>query len=604
MGRLVAWYRARGWGTKLLLVGAAGLLGLLGLYVSARAVQYAGASRTPAGLFVPEDADIVVRIADGAGRWRDLQKTELWRNFTRKMQKDAGVRTTLNEVLGSFGAPTLDDLEDHRWLDRNPLLQEDSLIRFAGRDLAIAVTREKFCIATRIGPWDFLLLPGLQLFPGLAGAERAEAVGAPMLRRGKLYFAIQGAIVVVSNDPGTLSSALKRHGTPGVPTGLLRASLKAEPIRGLLRGFPAGGLLAFTDVEKCGRIDIDVEVSGADLVVRASGEGLEPIRPEPAPVDTVRMIPSNGLGAIVTNVDSRSYWDWLRRVTDRRTRGGTPVEQFARDNFGELVEILASNRFAEEVLPKLDGPVSVLFGASQGENGRTYAAAALYLRSSSPREAADSLQGIIDKAVDVKDRDKFRPADSEVGGVRVRSYSYHPDVFGWNNYLCACYAVTGDALILANNLGFLTDALRCLANQDSSMAVQLPYEQAMRRLQQLGLRRVMAAGAAESLFLYGPAIRQGLEGFYSTVASRAIDTPSYRDRLRKELETRAQREGQPLTVKALDDQWKLVIAERIREMEDKLRGRARILDYLKWIAFQVESIPGGMKLEFAVELLK
>jgi len=601
MGRLVAWYRARGWGTKLLLAAATGFLGLLALYVSARAVQYAGASRTPAGLFVPEDADLVIRVADGAARWNDLQKTELWRNFTRKMQKDAGVRTTLNEILASSGAPTLDDLEDRRWLDRNTLLREESLVRFAGRDLAVAVAGEKFCVATRIGPWDFMLLPGLQLFPGLAGAERAEAGGAPMLRRGKLCIGIQGAIVVVSNDPAMLASALKRRGTPAVPTGLLRASLRAESFRDLLRGFPAGGLLAVTDIEKCTRIEIDVEVSGADLVVRATGEGLEPVRPDPAPVDTVRMIPRNGLGAVVTNVETGPYWEWLRRVTDRRSRGGTAVDQFARQNFRDILEVLATSRFPEEVLPKLDGPVSVLFGASEGENGRTYAAAALYLRSSRPREAAESLQAMIDKATS-QPNDHFRPADSEIGGVRIRSYSYHPDVLGWNNYLCACYAVTNDALILANNLAFLMDTLRCLANEEPSMAIQLPYEQAQRRLLQLGLRRVMVSGAAESLFLYGPAIRQGLEGFYDTVASRAIDSPAYRIKLRQDLETRAMKEGQPLGARALDEQVDRVLRERSREMEDKLRARARILDYLKWIALQVEKVPGGMKLELAIEL--
>jgi hypothetical protein len=134
------------------------------------------------------------------------------------------------------------------------------------------------------------------------------------------------------------------------------------------------------------------------------------------------------------------------------------------------------------------------------------------------------------------------------------------------------------------------------------MAVQLHYEQAMRRLQQLGMRRVMAAGAAESFFLYGPAIRQGLEGFYDTVASRAIDTPHYRIKLRQDLETRASREGQPLGARALDEQVDRVLRERIRETEDKLRARARILDYLKWIAFQAESVPGGMKLDLAIEL--
>jgi len=113
---------------------------------------------------------------------------------------------------------------------------------------------------------------------------------------------------------------------------------------------------------------------------------------------------------------------------------------------------------------------------------------------------------------------------------------------------------------------------------------------------------VMGVGAVESFFLYGPAIRQGLEGFYGTLASKLEDTPFARPRLRQDLQTAASKEGRPLTMDQLDMKVKDVMDERIREAEARLRGRARIFDYLKWIAFQAETVNDGMKLEFAIEL--
>jgi hypothetical protein len=595
-----SWYSARRRSTKILVGVAGGFVLLALLYVVPRSVQYAGAARTPASLFVPEGAGVVVRVSDLAGRWSAAQQTEFWKTFTRRLQKDAAIRASLNEILAASGAPTVDQLEDRRWLERNPMMSEASLLRYAGRDFVLATAGDKFCVATRVGLGDFLLLPGLQLFPRLAGAERVQP---GVLKRGDLYLSIQGAIVVASNDQALLSSALKRKGVQESPPGLVRATFRPQALVPTLRGFPLGAFFTVADLESCRRIDIDVEIQKADLVIRTHLDGARPRTSEPAPVDMVRMIPSNGLGACFTNIDAAAFWEWAKRIGDRTSRGGSPLDRFARESFSEFVEILANQHFAEEVVPKLDGPVSVIFGASQGEDGRTYAAIALCLRSSQPREAAEAVQGIIGRATEGM-QDRFKPMDEEAGGVPFRSYQFSPDPFRYNNFLAPCYAATGDALILANNPVFLADALRCRANEQPPMAVQLHYAQAMRRLQELKMTKVLAAGAVESLFLYGPALRQGLEGFYPTVASKIVDNPRSRSLLRQELQTQAAKEGLSLTLKQLDDQWNQVMQERTRSMEEKLRGRARILDYLQWVAFQAEAVNDGMKFEFALELIK
>jgi hypothetical protein len=247
--------------------------------------------------------------------------------------------------------------------------------------------------------------------------------------------------------------------------------------------------------------------------------------------------------------------------------------------------------------------VGVLFGASEGDDGRTYAAVALVLRSSQPRDARDSLQGVIDKAT-VRIANEFRPKDDEAGGIDYRGYRFNPDPFRANNYMAVSYAATGDALILANNRGFLADVLRCRANQESVMSVQLHYTQAMQRLQELGMDKVMAPGATASFFLYGPVIRQGLEGFYRPMATRIVDNPKTKPKLRQDLETEAAKEGRPVNPDEMDRRVRRVLDEQTQEMEERLRGAARVLDYLKWVAFVAEPVPEGMKIQFAIELLK
>ena len=602
ISRVRAWYGARGRGMKILLLASGFVAGLVLLYVVPRTFQYAAASRTPAGLFVPEGADVVVRVSDLAGQWRAVQQTEFWKTFTRRLLKDAAIRTSVNDILTASGAPTLDQLEDKRWLERNTLLQESSILKYAGRDFVLSTSGGKFCMATRVGLTEYLLLPALHVFPGAAGAQRVKESWGTVLKRGDLFISVQGAIVVASNDSSMLSSALQRRGPDEKFAGLMRATLRPEPLLPILRGFPLGALLTATDLETCKRLDIDVVLDRANLILRTQANGLQPRKAEPAPVDIARMIPENGLGACFTNVGTGTFWEWWQQVGNRRVRGGSPLDQFARDAFREFVEVLQNQGFSEDVVPKLDGPVSVLFGASRGDDDKTYAAIALYLRSSNPREAAEGLEAVIDRATKSIQEKGFKSMTGDAGGVPYRSYYFQPDPLHANNYLAVSYAVTGDALILANNRVFLEDALLCRANEKPPMAVQLHYEQAMRRLQELGMKKVMGVGAVESFFLYGPAIRQGLEGFYGTLASKLEDTPFARPRLRQDLQTAASKEGRPLTMDQLDMKVKDVMDERIREAEARLRGRARIFDYLKWIAFQAETANDGMKLEFALEL--
>jgi len=269
--RLTGKWRRLRWRWKAPIWGISILLGLALLYVLGRSLQYLSASRASAGIFEPEGADAVIRMS-GAGRhWDRIQATDFWKVLRRKILKDAAVRTQVDELLTAAGAPTLDQLDDVRWLETHPMMREESILRFAGRDLLLALKDTprgiRFCAATRVGWRDFLLLPGASIAPGLAGFTKETIDGRTVLRQGALHVAIQGAVVVASDDPELFRSALRRKGTPEPPSIPFVATFRAADVKPHLDGFPAGGFLAFADFEGLTRIRLEADVDGNWTVV-------------------------------------------------------------------------------------------------------------------------------------------------------------------------------------------------------------------------------------------------------------------------------------------------------------------------------------------------
>lgn len=601
ISRVLDWYRARRWYVKVPIAGVLGLLALAILYVGGRSLQYLGASKASAGVYAPEDAEIVVRCHDGAGAWSRVQGTGFWKTFRRKMQRDAAVRLQINELLALAGAPTLDQLDDVRYLDEHPMLREESLLRYAGRDLMVAVKRTpkggRFCAATRLGWREFLLEPGAYLFPGLVGAKKVPVGNTTALKIGGLYVAMRGAVVIASNDPDLLQSSLKRRGRATPPAGAVSAVLPAADLRPYLSGFPTGGFLLFGDTAGIERIRIEADVQGAALVLRLQAEGMRPAGGE-APADVVHMIPASGVGAVVYNIEGRRVWSWVKSIVDSSTPPATPLDQFARTNFRSVVTVMEENGFSASVVPGLDRPVSVVFGATEADDGKTYASTALYLRSSDPVGAAAALQRVIDTA----GHRVLKAEEFEIGGMSARAYTLTSDPFGYNNFMAACYAVTSDALVIANHPRFLKETLQCLANQSAPMLTMRHYEDAMRRLAALGLKRVLSPGASASGFFNGPVMREGLEGFYRTLASKAAE--GGRAKIRQDLEREGLASGRRYSVEELDQMVKGVENDRIAEKEREYRARGRVLDYLAFVAFQAEptSDGAGMRIDLAVEL--
>ena len=99
-----------------------------------------------------------------------------------------------------------------------------------------------------------------------------------------------------------------------------------------------------------------------------------------------------------------------------------------------------------------------------------------------------------------------------------------------------CWVAHPEALIVANNLDFLMAVVQAAQTRQNAMANEAFYRAADARLQKLGLARVLKDGAVASAFVYAPAVREGLEGFWRPLADKLTDNDMARQRLRAELE--------------------------------------------------------------------
>ncbi|MBI2933205.1 MAG: hypothetical protein HYY16_16290 [Planctomycetes bacterium] len=600
------WVRERRWWTKALIAAPLGLALLLGCFVLARAMQYRRDAQVAVADFAPEEAHVIVRATNARGHWERLQATEFWKIVRTRMLRDAAVRRELNALMQALEAPTLDDLDDRRWVERNGV-SEERILRFAGRDVMAALRMgdtpgaSGFCVATQLGFWDYAFAPFASLV-----LDGVDVNGRKCFRVGGLTVALVGATAIVADDPALLASALKRRGRAGRTRKPVEATITFErskvlqDARRMLRAFPAGAATVFVDAESLRRIDVGVDIEGADVCVEAKLEGMQTPGGE-APTDAVAYVPASGAGAILLNVGGDRLWAWARRVSEGPAAGD--LDRMGQDLMREGLAQLVGKRFDERVVAKLRGPMSLIVGSALGEGQRTYASCAAVLRSEDPAAAEAGFRGILEEFL--------RGADEKVVEIRSRSVYGHTvwaldygagDPNKWSDYLRPCWVAYKDALILANNLDFLAAVLASATTQTDAMVTEEFYRVAEARADRLGLNHMLREGGVASGFLYGAALREGLEGFWPILADKLTDNDQTRQRLRAELEGEWRRQGRKFTAQDVHREFLSALKEKVAQTETSLRGRARVLDYVRWAAFQVTAEEGGLGFKAALEL--
>ncbi len=599
MRRAWDWYRARRWWWKALLGAPVALVAFAVLFLVARALQYRSASRVAAGEYVPEGAQVVVRLPDAARQWSRIQSTDFWKALRTKLLRDPAVRREINAALKEAGVGgRIEDFDDRRTAERtHGLLTEDTLLRIMGRDAMVALRFADsarpagFCAATRLGFWDYAIAP----FASWVLPSESIA-GTRCYKFGSIRAAVVGAIAVASDDKALLASALRRRGRALPGAAGLSVSVSFEDstyldgLRHRINAFPQGGFMLFTNGDALTRADVTLDVDGADLVVDARLEGMPALTPD-APVDAVRFVPASGAGAIALPFTGEQIWTW-----------GT-ASSSQEPTIAEAMKLLAEAKFADRVPTRLRGPVTMLLGSSVGAEGKTFASCALVLRSDDPAAVDRELRAVIDELIRKRGgQEKVALISQMVHERTVWAFDYGGDPFKYNDYLRPCWTVHGDAFIVANSLPFLMAVIATAQTAAPTMADEEFYASAQRRLDKLGVQSVLREGSLSSAFVHGPALREGLEGFWPILADKRANNPTTTQSVRAELETEWRKQGRNPAGTDFVLEFNAVMRERVSHEEKRLRDLAKVLDYVRFVAGEIDRDDSGLRARGVLEL--
>ncbi len=586
---LWGWYRRRRLWVRVAIGAQAALLVLAALYVVSRALQYSSAGGD-AGVYVPSRANVVVRLRDLAGHLERARKTEAWQVLQRRILRDPALRREINGALRDSGLPTLDDLEDVR---KGGLFGEETLLRAAGRDAMAALQvsdsweRARFCVATKIRFTDFCLIPFARWF---VPVETVAGRSCLRVRAGgrTVYAAVEGAMVVAGDDRELLADALARRGRAGVASRPVEAQLRFEGSRALedlRRSIGDAGLFTCVRTETVRALDVRADIVGSALLAEGLLEGAEPARPEPPPAALARLAPAGSSGYLVASGGAREIHDWLK------------AGSYRSKDLREAVQVLERSGFATGFLPRVGPGVALLTGGEERE-GRVYPGVALVFPSPDPQGALEALHRAMQHKELAGGLNQSRFESRPVGNSTLLSWRL-PESLQVNDFLRPCYAALPDGVLLANNASFAEAVLRASAEQVGSLQQEPSYRAALRKLEQY---RAAPAGVGAAAFLFGPSVRESLDGLLPRIAGQLVDGALDARKLRAEVEAELQRQGGAPSEARIVERFNAARERMRQEKEDALRDNLRVLEALRWISFSAAPADPGISFVVVLEL--
>lgn len=618
------WYRARHWVWRILLSIPAILLTSVGLYVLVRLLQYRQVSEIAAYEFVPSTADIVILAPSLEENWPRFTSTQAFRNFQKKALKDKGVRRSLSGFMKDAGLPTLDQLEDRRFVEESGgWLTEEKLLYFLGRDLAVGVeigdTPEPihFSAAIKLRFREFLLLPLLDLFPGVAGAKKVTkgALTAYELEMDRTFFiGSLGGVVTVSDSLDLLAAAMQRKGTRPRAEGLLtaeayfnRRSKVLQQLKSSLKDFPGGLLFSFVNLDPLRSVRMEVDGVGTNFLCTLRAEGATSTSEVEAPVRYAQWAPSNSFWVQPVNTSVVPIWDWFKGVCHGQ-ESTDDFAQFCRQNLGEIVDILIQDGLETQVLSKLDSGYVLLAGAEEIESSKQgpYPAFAVALRAKDAFAAAKALDQVF--AATLSKFEKTSILTNEYKGKAVRSFEY-PGLISlggtgvrYKDVLRPCYVSLGDSLVISSYLPFLYRMID-VENGDGPRFLEESLAMgASRRLRALNVNILASSGPVWGFLWFG-GLRDGLEGYFPVAAHYAVEAdPRYAPvQVRAQIEQEERRLERNPSVSEVDKMVEDRMERLKSEREHELRQNFSALGYAKWLAWGVKPEKDGVALRVVLE---
>lgn len=613
MRRVWDWYRARRWWTKILVAAPAVLLVVVLLYVAIRGVQYAS-SGGDARDYVPASANFSCGVRDLDGEWERIREGALWKSLDKGALKDKAFRAKVNEELKGSGLPTLDQLEDRRYLGEHPEFREENLLRLAGRDVAAGLRvgddfgKAKFVVATKVRFTDYLLLP----FAGFVLPK--EKVGdrtALRIAQGKktYYLVIDDAYVVASDDRGLLADGMRKKGKkpklakPFWMRADFTSSAALAKWRRKFRGFPAGLGLAFMNAETAKSMEAefavpgssilaDVRLDGAQVVEAALDPGLASYAPDDASLWEVQ---AAGMAQI---------YEWLKSlgVPDPKAKG---FDKFLQEQAKSAVKELNAGGFETSFVTRVAPPMAIVLGTEldqldPGSPVTNFTTFAIVMKSPDPKEAIEKLRIVLQQIL--KNMEGFG-VEPRAGGTIIY-FNRKSGIQGQNAYLRPVMAEVGETVILGNNLRFVQRVMDAAVGEIPRRVDEASFRQARKRMKDAGFEAPGTGADAGGGWLSPPAMRQALQGHIPNMAKDTVDTNTPTAQIRAQIVAEMRSEGKDpaqhsteLLARFKARQEELVAVERA-----KIESSLKSLDYLKWVAFGARAQNDRVALRFMIEV--
>lgn len=581
--RLWAWYRARRLGGRVAIAAAVLPLGAVALYVAGRTIQYWGAEGDPA-LYVPREANVIVRARDLAAHLERMEGTLAWRAIRRRVLRSPAIRRPLNEALRQAGLPTVDDLEDRR---RGAAEGLERLLWVAGRDAIGALKvgapgRPPEAVGIARLPWTLYLAAPLASW--LLPSEEEGGRTFLKVRQGKgtIYLAFAGRLALAGTDKAFLSRALARSGAPreaGNPLELTVEFDGSPVLESLRREF--GWVEGFLGSEGARAVSISADLREDALVVEGALAGGRPLRDGPAPHGRSSWAPAGSSGVLAHRAGLGDLHEGLQAL------GGSAKN--VRQAFETLDGV---GKFASAVLPLLEPGMTVVTGGV-GDT-QVFPAVAVICPSREPRRAVEALDGVI-RRIAGKFIEQRPLREHAVGDVAIHHWA-PPGALPVDEILHPCYAAVGDAFVLGNNLAFTEAVVRAARAEGGSLTEQAHFRALRRELGRHGF--AADPDLAGGIFLAGP-VKESLDGLMAPAAQFLVDARLPGPVLRQEIEAELREQGRTPPPAEVDQLFYERQRQKYRQEEEELRARLGFLDVFKWFAFESRSGPRGASFRAA-----
>lgn len=604
---------------KIAAAAVAALPAIVLLYTIVRAIQYAAADGVAASR-IPAAADVVV-VAPGFeetfARWR---ATGAWEAIQHRILKDPHVREIVNASLVENGLPTLDQLDDDRFLssDEGRMFDPDRLLAYFGRDVAFGARDDgRFVVVTKMSFGQFWAAPFASWAPGV----ESDAAGIKIDRGdGRfLWVAFDGDLALIADDPEWLGAAMAGGYSPPesdkpVPVRAevqFRSPDTVKAFDEFIHSFPIGIFGHFGDVKGATGARMTIGMEGASLRGTVELIGGRLISGEGEPLEMLSRVPEGNqqLGTFYvqpTLARGRVLWDWLKQSVLSPDEASYVI-QWASGDLRFTIKLATEFGFDTDVLPLLDGPSLIAFGHAPttlpSAYGQPMLVGAVLFRSSRAEEAERKIEGILDKIVADAEWQKkgalIRRIQERESVLRVMGTNAAYDYF---HFVSPCFTRIGDVIVIATHDGYLRDIVAAAAGARPRFTESGWWPTFRQGLDQAGLGDVLEPGAVSSGVVHLDLFRRSTLVFIAPMVEFPLRGTRAQTELNNRIRETWRREGRAFTDEQVRTEVEAETARRVARAADEVRRQVEVLKWCGTLGVRAEPTDEGVLMRWALQL--